>query len=846
MYDLYIINGMKLYTTLFKTLIVFPFLFFLFLNSFGQNYGLGIATNKFSQENNTAIDLSATNQICLQGNFEVSFEISSLSSVIFFGYIFRIIEDNDRNFDLAYTILDAQSPFNIIIGDFHTKTGLDITPDQFHKQWNKIIIKFDTDKDRLIVSKGHKTYVVGGLHLKKKACYKLLFGANSDKKFKINSALAAKYRNIRITENGITKYYWPLDEQQGEVVHELKNGQNGRVRNPFWMASMHQKWERVGDYIINGIASTAFDSKEESLFIIAKDSLFTFSLRNSVLTSTSNRGKIASNYGTQSIYSPINNNIYNFLPYLPSIGRYSLTKQKWDKRLPSWEPSSYYDANKVISRWDSSMYVFAGFGALTYNNAVKRLPFKTELWEHVKPKGDFFTPRYLSALGSNSQGDTVYVLGGYGNTSGSEMLNPKNIYSMMRFTTRDKRFKKLYDLKHKGEDFAFASSLVIDSSSKTYYGLAFPQSRYESRLRLIVGSLKNSNYRYIGSDIPYRFHYKLSFADLFYCPENKKFIAVTLLMVNGDQTQVRIYTLQAPPLDFVASTPSPKRRPFMLYIGLISSVALICVGLFLYLRRRNPHKSADILVTPLEVRAIQQVSTKNAIFLFGDLQVFDRNGTDITKLFTPLLKELFLLLLVNSVKNGRGLHAEKLDEILWFGKSEKSVRNNRSVNIVKLKSILERIEHCQLIKNAEYWKIEFDYNFWYIDYHNYLNLIEAKKKLDEEQIKFLFGLTRRGNFLSNHNYEWLDKFKAEISSEVIDVFLIYANSTKPYNPEFLIQIADFIFYFDPVSEEAMIIKCKALSSLGKHLLAKKAYDVFIKDYRSFFNEDFNKNFNEII
>jgi len=207
---------------------------------------------------------------------------------------------------------------------------------------------------------------------------------------------------------------------------------------------------------------------------------------------------------------------------------------------------------------------------------------------------------------------------------------------------------------------------------------------------------------------------------------------------------------------------------------------------------------------------------------------------------------LFLLLMVYSVKNGRGLHIERLDEILWSGKSEKSIRNNRAVNIVKLKSILEKIEHCQLLKDADYWKIEVDYDFWYNDYHNYLNLIEAKKRLDEEQVKLLFELTQRGNFLSNHNYEWLDQFKAEISNEVIDVFLTYANSTKPYNPEFLIQIASFIFYFDPVSEEAMVIKCKALSSLGKHSLAKKAFDAFVKDYRSIYNEDFDKNFNQII
>jgi hypothetical protein len=837
---------MKLYNTGSKTVIVFLFFFFLFLNSFGQNYGLGISTSEVSKENSTSLDLSPDGHICLDGNFEISFDVSALPSKNYIGYIVRIIEDNDRNFDFIYNPVNLESPFEIIVGDYRTKIRFNISPDIFLKRWNKINIKFDTAKDRLIVSDGLKTYVEGGLRLKKKGCYKILFGANNDKKFKTNEALTVKFRKIRIANNGITKYYWPLYEQKGEVAHELINGQNGIVKNPFWMASMHQKWEKVSDFVIKGVASTAFDSKEESLFIIGEDSLFTFSLRNSVLSSRSNQGKINTNYGNQSIYSPINNNIYNILPYLQTVARYSIANQKWEKRIPPWEQTSYWHANKVISREDSSMYVFAGYGAFTYKNEVKRLSLKTEQWEDVKPKGDFFTPRYLSALGSNPQGDTVYVLGGYGSASGSKLVNPKNIYSMMRFTTKDKTFKKLYELKTQGEDFAFASSLVIDSSSKTYYGLVFPQGRYKSSLSLIVGSLKNSSYRYIGSDIPYYFHNKLSFADLFYSPESKKFIAVTLLRVYENRTQVRVYTLQGPPLEFLKSTPAPEHHPSILFVGSILFAALLIGGLLLYLRSRKHHTFADNQIKPLVPNTKPNLAAKNAIFLFGDLQIFDRNGTDITKLFTPLLKELFLLLLVNSVKNGRGLHAERVDEILWSGKSEKSVRNNRAVNIVKLKSILEIIGHCQLLKDADYWKIEVDYDFWNIDYHDYLNLIEAKKKLDEEQVRLLFELTRRGNFLSNHNYEWLDQFKAEISNEVIDVFLIYANSTKPYNPEFLIQIASFIFYFDPVSEEAMIIKCKALSSLGKHFLAKKAFDAFVKNYRSIYNEDFNKTFNQII
>lgn len=841
-----ITNRINLFTPSFKTLLVLLFLFVLSLNSYGQNYGLGISTPDFVQENNTSLDLSPINQICLDGNFEISFDISSLRPSDYNGYIVRIIEDNNRNIDFIYNTLNIENPFQIIIGDYRTKINFNILPDHFHKQWNKITIKFNTDRDILIVSDGHRSYVQGGLRLKKKGCYKLLFGANRDKVFKTNLALAAKYRNIRIINNGIIKYHWPLDEHNGEVAHELINAKNGRVKNPFWMASTHQNWKRVAAFSVKGLASTAFDSKGESLFIIGQDSLFTFSLRNAVLSATSNLGKIEAELGTQSIYNPVNNKLYNFVPYLQKIGRYNITNQKWDKKLPLWNRTDYFYATKVISQPDNSMYVFGGFNAFKFKNEVKRLSLETERWEDVKPNGDSFTPSYLSALGSNRQGDTIYLLGGYGSANGSEMVNPKHIYNMMRFTTKDKTFRKLYDLKNEGEDFVFASSLVIDSSSKTYYGLVFPHDKNNSHLRLIKGSLKNSSFKYIGSAIPYRFYGDFSFADLYYCPDSKKFVVVTLLVVVGFQTQVKIYTLEGPPLDALKSSLPVKQDTSRLFIGLAIFVALLCGALALYLHRRKRHISTDDQIKALEPDKKLSVSHRNTIFLFGDFQIFDRDGADITKLFTPLLKELFLLLLVNSVKNGRGLYAEKLDEILWFGRSEQSVRNNRSVNMAKLKSILESIEHCQLLKEAGYWKLEFDYDFWYLDYHSYLELIHAKEKLDEQHIRLLFELAQRGNFLSNHNYEWLDQFKAEISNEVIDVFLSYAHSAKAHNPEFLIQIANFVFNFDQVSEEAMIIKCRALSSLGKHSLAKKAFDVFIKDYRLIYNEDFNKNFNEII
>lgn len=134
-----------------------------------------------------------------------------------------------------------------------------------------------------------------------------------------------------------------------------------------------------------------------------------------------------------------------------------------------------------------------------------------------------------------------------------------------------------------------------------------------------------------------------------------------------------------------------------------------------------------------------------------------------------------------------------------------------------------------------------------IDYIKYLDIVKAKGALNKERIYELAAITQRGGFLSNASYEWLDSFKAEISNEVIDTYQHFADSVKiSKDPEFLIQVANYIFYFDPVNEEAMTMKCKALACLGKHSLARSSFESFVKEYKMIYGEDFNWDFNEVL
>ncbi|GGA97223.1 hypothetical protein [Puia dinghuensis] len=236
----------------------------------------------------------------------------------------------------------------------------------------------------------------------------------------------------------------------------------------------------------------------------------------------------------------------------------------------------------------------------------------------------------------------------------------------------------------------------------------------------------------------------------------------------------------------------------------------------------------------------------SAIYLFGPFQAFDRDGHDCTRAFTPLLKELFLIITTYTIRNGRGISSEGLNEILWHDKAEKDAKNNRSVNLAKLKPILEKIGNCSITKAAGYWQLQAQ-DDTFLDYKRFAGLLGETTTPDARQIHALIDIIKRGPFLLQTEYNWLDDIKSEVSNAVIDRCLSYLRhhgSTE--NPEFIIEITNCIFYFDQLNEDALTFKCKSLIHLKRHNLASNTYLKFAKDYKDIYNADFSRSFQEII
>jgi two-component SAPR family response regulator len=235
----------------------------------------------------------------------------------------------------------------------------------------------------------------------------------------------------------------------------------------------------------------------------------------------------------------------------------------------------------------------------------------------------------------------------------------------------------------------------------------------------------------------------------------------------------------------------------------------------------------------------------SSIELFGGFQVMDKSGADITHKFTATLKELFIFILIHSVKFEKGVSTTVLHEVFWPDKDEVSARNNRNVNLKKLRNLLQEIGNIAIENTNSYVRLILD-DAVFCDYQTARRILNGGK-IDRQIVEVLLKYVRRGSLLPNIQASWLDSFKSEISNNIIDTLLEYSGELDmDSDDKLLLDIADSIFNYDPINQEAMVLKCSVLNKKGKHSLAKNCYDHFAKEYLKLYGEHYPRTFEDVV
>lgn len=846
-------------------------LMFLNLNVQSQTYGLQFKGIDKSLDNRTGLNLSPDGYLSFQNDFEISFDyrtriLSPNSNRGLFGYIVRVINKENNNVDLLSSII-VGSPdlkLNLVSGNLNSMLEADY-PASAIGNWIKLKIKFNLSEDKIILYTPDAFHVQENVGFNKRDEFKIIFGTNDFRQFKTSDVPTMSIRDIKISEGGKLKYHWPLDENRGtETIDRLKK-QSAFAVNPSWLSLKHQIWDTQFKQELDGLVMFASNDETNEFYLIGENELTIFSTLTSTIQKVRYKNKfeikdidelIAVEY--RAFYNSLENKIYCYLNKAEPTYVFDFSTQEWKTVLAKGESNNinYRHHNPYFNASENALYLFGGYGRHKYYNSIRKLNLSDNAFVSLPTNDSIYHPRYLAGLGALN--DTIYLLGGYGSKSGNQLINPQSYQGLVGYSIKDSTLFKKFEIPKVIDDMCVGNSMWIDGNTRDYYALIFEKSRFNGELQLLKGSIDKPSVELVGSKLPFEFLDIRSSTGLKYVESQNKLYAYTFYRTDSTTTRTKLYSINYPPNLYVEIVEDVKgSEKSTVYYWIILGLAVVGFFGFLYYKKRNKKSSTvketpnvEVEVTKTEIADFDNFKVETPdyqLIFFGGFQVVDKNSEDITNNFTPLIKELFLLIWLHTFKNNKGISTEKLTEILWYDKSDKSAQNNRAVNLAKLRTLLRELGDFTLSKETGYWKTVFEQSTIKSDYVDFLNLTSSKTALTEQKIHELIAITKKGAFLRNVQYPWLDEFKAKVSNETIDALIHFAHLCDiETQADFIIHLADNIFIFDSINEEAMVLKCKAHYALGKHSHAKATFKKFSKEYLEMYGEKYEQSLGEIL
>lgn len=824
------------------------------LNSFSQEEllsGLYFSSHEVIQDKRTSLNLTPNKSFEFDNGFSLEFDANFRRGDGYYGYIFRIIGDNNTNIDLVSNLASHSSNFRLVYKDqiLISYNWRDLSGAGYD-QWMKVRVDIDVKNSKIQVTLNgvKQDKIIPEIATLKK--FELVFGACKNSAFLSTDVCPMSLKNIQIYDHNNQLFRnWKLSKHDQNKVYDETSEVEAHVDNPIWIIDKHIKWQKLKDFQVNDLFGIAKDEDNERLFFINAKAVYVVSaITLEIDTIPFSGGSPYHDFlGKQIIYNKYTDELWSYNFDSDKISRFNFQTRKWSFDQSLARETDFAHQNKFISPLDSSLITFLGYGHYTYKGSVNHYNNKSQRWDRID-RSNQIDPRYLSGAGFMDN-QKILVFGGYGSKSGRQDLSPGFYYDLYSFNLQDYSFTKLWTLDPPSIPFVPSESLIYDDQSKSFYTLVFNRGNFKTDLRLAQFGVEKPDFKLYNDSIPFDFLDVESGATLFLNEKKSELIALTYH--NAD---ISMYSIAYPPLmsDDVYQNKMVRNQLFSRWGILLLLLCLSGVGAYAAFRKRRIRKELQLnqkidhhgieTIPPIERKAV------SSILFMGGFQIFDSKGRNLTSAFSPTLKQLFLFIFLHTIKNEKGVSSAKLDEVLWYDKSGESARNNRNVNISKLRTILDEVEGVEVINENSYWKIRMD-AATYCDYCEILNLLRKSKSINlgESEIKQLIGLLSFGEFLPAIQTEWMDGFKSRFANEIIDEIssLLNGNVVKA-NFSLRYHLAECILVSDPLNDEAFAIKCSVLYHLGKKGMAKNIYDSFCREYKQVLGIDYAVPFNDTI
>ncbi len=832
---------------------------------FAYSQGLLFQANDKEIKERTSLQIFQEGEIpCFTKNFQLSFELS-IRDFDTFGYVFLLKEDQGKTkYSFTYTYLDGEnSTFKFNTDGKENHYSLNLRNDALAYQWIPVSFAFDLQQDVLTIRIGDNEKKITSLGLKDTFCPHLFFGRYDY----ILDMPTFAIRNLKLEGDRSHSYTFPLNENEGEEVHTSTGKVLGTVVNPVWLINGSYHWEKLFEYSFQTPSGITFEPDSQRLIIFSQDSLLTYNLlkRQPQKYSYSNKLPVKLQLATH-FMNTTDGKLYVYeLNNLPlgdaTVAALDLNNQEWKQTGVAALPVQLHHHDGFWDETTGKYLVFGGFGNKRFNNTFLEYDIEADRWDTLSYSGDRIIPRYFSGMAVNKNREHVYVFGGMGNESGEQSVGRNYLHDLYLLDRKQQSVRRLWQ-NASDHRLVVARDMILTPDEKYIYALCYPEYLSDTYLQLYRLTVDDGTMKALGDSIPMRSEEIMTNANLYYNSLTHEYYCTTTEFDKKGHTVIRTYVLSAPPvsLDEIRSYGSRSSLEIRwLWIMAGIGVLLLAGGVLFVRKKRGKQRNAvlessSVLMSPPVGRepdkSVQGKETlakedfesslvrPNAVYLFGPFTVIDRNGRDITHLFSSRLRQVFIYILLHSTHNG--VLSASLNEVFWPDKPDDKVKNLKGVTINQIRKNLAELDGVELVHDKGYFRLVF--TDCYCDYFRFRTLKNAEEVENELGI-----LLMRGKFLDGMDAGMMDHFKQKVE-EFLSSFLPLEIERlyQQHKYDAVIRFCNVLFRVDPVNELALAYGMHALNHTGSSQEAILQYSLFVREYRQMMNEEYSTSYAELM
>ncbi len=758
-----------------------------------------------------------------------------------FGCVLRMISQDGFSIDLMNTV-DQHGVYRpqIVAGDINCVIPATIRWDE----WVDVRISINPTGGGMLIDYDGISANIDSEQLSEVRSLRFSFGNCPFEGYKVNSVASIAVRDVRIVSDGRLIRHWPLLKHcQNDTFDEVE-GVKAVAVNPEWIADRTISLKHLMSSEYDDFVDVVYDGDDLFYFLLPDGTVNVWNVASGAQESIRPRSGISpSNAPNQSKWCN-DGRILSYCIAQNRYGVYDLKTNTWNNNRPSDPNAIYWN---VTTSWDemrSRLYSFGGYGFHHFSNILRVFsPDNPE--SSIAVTLDKIAPRFFAS--SVVLGDDLYIFGGEGSYSGNQGIVEEYFFDLHRVDLETFQETLVWEASELPfGKFIPGENLVYDEHEKCFYTTAitdrdFVLAKLGFEAPLIEPVSLPAGVR-IDANIQYTNLYRNRQGDCMY--------ALFIQTSESGRTKVDIMDIDLPlrPVDevIVAEGAYEESKDIFSYsnvlvaLTLLLFIASVCIFLT-YNRKYNAGRRLRNLKDVSELDELYDFS-RNSIRIIGGFAVRNRDGEDISSLFSPTLRKLLSALILYTVKFNHGIQGDKLNMLIWGYKPEGTASNNRNVYISRLRAVLEGMDGISISTKNKYLSISMSDEVL-CDYRELMGLFEEPES-SRDQLRILC-LLLRGSLLPNLHDEWVGEFKNDYSSMAL-TFLNQQIDNDNLSEGVRVRLADTIMMYDKLNERALRIKCSISHADGNIASAKEAYDAFCREYMAVIGEEYAVPFKQII